>query len=241
MKPWWRQWMDNNQQAAKDVGRSAIQYTRPNLTELKRTMLGNYRLPWWQRMLRSGAHLADLLLLPEWFDWATRLLKPNTRPLSAIELQEAKKVFGDSLPYERIRMDERSLVAKMGAWRMGARQLGVSLFYTIRFTRSLQSAAGNADMGWLIHELVHVAQMHHLGCRYIFEAVHAQYTDGYDYGAPHHLQNKRFADFNREQQGDIVQHYYLYVLYGHLRAASPQYYRADYYEPMIGELRSGLL
>jgi hypothetical protein len=80
------------------------------------------------------------------------------------------------------------------------------------------------DMAWLIHELTHVWQYQHVGWKYLAQALGAQVTEGaeaYRYskrtsvsGRGEDLQQmwqdgRRFADFNREQQGDIARDYYI--------------------------------
>jgi hypothetical protein len=193
-------------------------------------------------LLTFTAQFVDLLALPEIVDLLARWVKFNTRPLSPLEMAEARKVFGNSIPLEYIRIDEFSLLAWMGAWLQNAPQMGVTIFYTINFTRRLKIEAASGDMGWLIHELVHVAQMHHVGSRYIWEALHAQNSaEGYDYGNPRNLLYKNLAAFNREQQGDIVRHYYDYVLYGEAYPLFKQYYQAHYYDEQISDLQKGKL
>lgn len=193
--------------------------------------------------LRIGGvffHLFDLLALPELLDAAGQIFKWNTRTLSLVELLEARRVFADSLPYEQIRIDENSLFAKIGAWQSRSTQMGVSIFHTIHFTRQLRCSPHSEDMAWLIHELVHVAQMHHIGSRYIGEAIHAQKTAGYDYGGPNNLKGKKMCDFNREQQGDIIKHYYLYAL---PKLFHPKYGYMDVniYESYVEQLKNGIL
>jgi hypothetical protein len=87
----------------------------------------------------------------------------------------------------------------------------------------------------LVHELVHVLQHERVGSVYIPEALRAQRHEGYDYGGPEGLrraleQGKRYADFNREQQAQIAQDYYL---------ALRRQRDASAYEPFIADLRAG--
>lgn len=194
------------------------------------------------------AYLFDMLLLPEAIDSFWQLLKPRSRSLNALELAEAKKVFGDLFPYQQVRIDEHSLIAIMGAAAQKASQMGVSTFYTINFSRRLHTylplsdPAAAADMGWLIHELVHVAQMHFVGSRYMWEAIAAQHSpQGYDYGKPAQLTQYPLQHFNREQQGDIVRHYYDYVLCENTSSYIKNYYQATYYQHHIAQLREGQL
>lgn len=136
-------------------------------------------------------------------------MKPNSRAMTDIEISEAKKVFGSSLPYKMIRIDEKSLLATLGARLNKNKHLGFVLFRTVNFTRKLDSKPGNNDMAWLIHELVHVWQAEHIGTDYIPEALHAQKTSGYGYGGTETLKKQwELEDFNREQQADIIRNAY---------------------------------
>lgn len=74
----------------------------------------------------------------------------------------------------------------------------------------------------VVHELTHVAQYEKVGAKYLPEAAHAQATEGYDYvGAGRKYANlrqartkgARFKDFNREQQAQIAEDYYLWKAY----------------------------
>jgi hypothetical protein len=92
--------------------------------------------------------------------------------------------------------------------------MGVTTAHTINFNRAIHCAAGNDDMAWLVHELGHVAQYTHVGLQYLGEAIHAQATGGYAYGGGAALVGKNLADFNREQQCDILRDYYRLVVVG---------------------------
>ena len=114
--------------------------------------------------------------------------------------------------------------------------MGICIFYTIHFTRKINTEQGNADMAWLIHELVHIAQMEHSGSQYMAEAIYAQATDGYYYGGALGLKGKQFSDFNREQQGSIAQDFYYRFLYPKSNDATDCEHFA-YYENVINDLR----
>lgn len=189
---------------------------------------------------KLGTHLFDAFALPELSDSIGRFIKRKSRPLSALELTEAKRVFAHTLPYDAIHIDEHSYIARIAARLSFANQMGVATFHTINFTRPLHCEAGNYDMAWLMHELVHTAQMHHIGSRYMGEAIHAQKYGGYSYGTPANLVNKKLGDFNREQQAEIVKDYYFFVLFDR---PYPVYGKIPkgLYEPYIEQLRKGEL
>ena len=187
---------------------------------------------------RLFTKLFDLFGLGEFwtFWWAT--LQPQCRSLSEVELLEAKRIFKDSIPYHLIRIHENSPIAYIGARRIGALELGICICHTIHFTRFIKPQKGNNDMAWLIHELVHVAQLEYVGTQYMAEALYAQATTGYDYGGPKGIEGKLFGDFNREQQGCIPADYYLYVLYNRNHYGYG-YMSFEVYFPLIEELRKG--
>ncbi len=190
---------------------------------------------WLARLATKGF---DLVQGPALAELGWQSIKRNQRRLNPLEAEESRLVFGESLPLYKIKIDENSLIARAGAKFAGASNMGVTTFYTVNFTRKLKCAKGNRDMAWLIHELVHVAQMQQVGSQYTIEALHAQFTDGYSYGGPKALKSKDFCDFNREQQAMIIEDYYRYVLqnrkhrrYGKLPA--------QLYEEKVEEMKRG--
>jgi hypothetical protein len=190
---------------------------------------------------RLVAKTADLISLGEMVDLLTQVFKFNTRPLTPVEIQEARKVFGDSLSYWRIRIDEWSLIAHLGKWFAERRfgkpidHMAVTVFSTIHFSRRIHTEPGNADMAWLIHELTHVAQVEYVGSQIMGEAVVAQGKEGYAYGGPKGIKGKSFRQFNREQQGDIAKDYY-WSLNNRLELSEDQ---KEDYSRLVAQLRQG--
>lgn len=178
---------------------------------------------------RAVARAGDLLRVGSLYDRLGALMKPRTRPLTAVEMAEARRVFGDAVPYRRVRIDERSVIAALGARLRRCSSMGVAIAHTVHFNRPIDAAPGSVDMAWLIHELTHVAQMHAVGLRYLGEAIAAQYGAGYCYGGRAGLRGRRLADFNREQQGDIMRDAYRALV-----AGDPGPYR-----PYIEDARAG--
>lgn len=155
------------------------------------------------------SRIIDLTFFPELTDFIMLIFKPNSRSMTDTEIKEARKIFGDSLPYSMIRIDEKSLLAKLGARFNGNQHLGFVLFRTVNFTRKLDCKKGSNDLAWLIHELMHVWQAEYVGSNYIAEALHAQNTSGYGYGGTETLkQHWSLENFNREQQADIARNAY---------------------------------
>ena len=78
-----------------------------------------------------------------------------------------------------------------------------------------------------------------MGSVYIWQALRAQSTEGYGYGGWEELvldreNGKRFRDYNREQQGQIAQDYYRFVIEKQLPDQDPVRLA---YEPFIDEIR----
>ncbi|HNW50961.1 MAG TPA: DUF4157 domain-containing protein [Prolixibacteraceae bacterium] len=186
---------------------------------------------------RLIAKLLDMVGFGEIMDLLFNIFKVNTRTLTSIEQQEAFRVFQGSISYWQVRIDEASLISAIGSFFSGGGGMGVTLFHTINFNQKLHAAAGNSDMRWLIHELTHVSQYEHVGSQYIGEAIHAQATIGYSYGDGAGLAGKNLKDFNREQQADIIAHYYFYILSGNTDPRFSGY--AIEYQRMINQARSG--
>lgn len=151
------------------------------------------------------------------------------RTLSHHEIAEAQLVFLGRLDTDPVRIIEgvrwTNTLSRIHAWLRGVEppsDNAVTLGNCIYFPRPLETGEGTqafslTDMGWLMHELTHVWQYQHDGIIYLFQALHVQLRFGkkaYAYGGSDGLRQalktgKSLKDFNREQQADIVRHYYL--------------------------------
>ncbi len=148
------------------------------------------------------------------------------RSLRPAEIDEARLVFGAGLDYTRCRVFERSelpnIVGRVGAFLRGnppPEANAITVRDVTYFPRVLTTdqPTGNSwltDIGWLMHELTHQWQYQHDGFRYLIEAIlHSIYVYTNPNERPndalkrHHLAGKKFRDFTREQQGDIVRDY----------------------------------
>jgi hypothetical protein len=131
----------------------------------------------------------------------------HMRPLSAEEICASQVVHPSGMiPYDKVRVDDQSLLTKINGGR------AVTTMHIIH-------APADFPLDVVVHELTHVAQYEKVGAKYLPEAAHAQATEGYDYiGAGHKYANirqartkgARFKDFNREQQAQIAEDYYLW-------------------------------
>lgn len=153
---------------------------------------------WWLEILLL---LLDLLGLAEIYEGLANLFKFNTRPLLDWEVELAKRIYGDSIRWNRVRIDER-------AW-IGPRQY--RLCYVSAFTIN---SWGPMDNALLIHELMHVWQYQQIGLVYIFRALKAYHSEeNYNYGGLDKLRAVKSTSgdiwsFNLEQQADIVADFY---------------------------------
>lgn len=159
--------------------------------------------------------------------------------LSEREIYAASSVIGiNSLPYGTVRVAESGLLRLIFRIR-GNRAF--TTFHTINLPRLGNHSRQNLDI--IVHELVHVYQFELVGSIYIWQALRAQKTNGYDYGEWQQLgedwsNGKHFRNYNREQQGQIAQDYYNEVIVKDLSEQDPI---RQAYEPFINELRSGEL
>lgn len=194
--------------------------------------------PWLRaRRRRGGLRVLEILLnvldvfgVPEIFALAWRGLTHAT-PLTPDEIAAAASVLGPNrLRYRDVR------VAQGGILRLVFRFNGnraFAAFHTINLPETGKHTRDRLDI--VLHELIHVYQYERAGSRYFTEALVAQREEGYGYGGPAglhdaHGHGRRLRNFNREQQAQIVQDYFVRRQRGE---------ECDAYEPYMGELREG--
>jgi Subtilase family len=156
-----------------------------------------------------GIDLAETLGIPEDAESIADLLKPETRALTASEIKLAQGVFGNSINYRLVRLDE---AAKTVDWTKQIKGFThprpFTTFHTI-------NSWGKLENETLIHELTHVWQYEHGGAKYIPEALAVNgKRSGYDYKGVSNLRklkaaHKGMSSFNPEQQAKIVEEYFL--------------------------------
>jgi hypothetical protein len=149
------------------------------------------------------------------------------RSLNPIELAEIQAVFGAGLNLDRARIREETSIGNwvgtIGAWLRGRQPPtgnAITVGNTSYFPGTLVTPNTNdpmwlTHMGWLMHELTHQWQYQRYGFIYLFQAM---FAPTYVYEAAGQRpsaaikelseKGKKFSDFNREQQGDIVRDYY---------------------------------
>ena len=178
-----------------------------------------------QALRQAGAWLH--LLLVQLFDLVggpeicqfVMHLGMHTTPLTVDELAKAQALFGaKNLRYRDVRVAEGGILNFIFRHNGG---LAFATWYTVHLPYKKQVVGGTAvssrqNFPLLVHELTHVFQHHHVGSRYLGEAIYYLVTtkrDCYQYGGKNGLascwqQGKTFAQFNREQQAQIVQDYF---------------------------------
>ncbi len=173
-----------------------------------------WSLEWWKSLGKAetwtgflkwlGARavdLAEILGIGEIYETVMDLLKFNTRSMTSAEIADASSIFGSSIQFALVRIDERAVLGPAFSDRE------YTSFHTI-------NGWGAIDPDVLIHELTHVWQYETAGGIYMPQAIHAQvWGEGYVYKGAAGLQaakaaGKGMAGFNREQQAQIVQDFY---------------------------------
>jgi hypothetical protein len=144
------------------------------------------------------------------------------RPLTTAEKNAARPVFGNSIDLDLVSISAESLdndiifaVQNFFDGTPDSRAFVTGTLINMDARQPITTAT-------LIHELTHVWQNFATGPMYLSEAIHAQATtpDAYDYGYTDETNgdggetaltsaNGDFEAFNREQQGQIVMHYFV--------------------------------
>ncbi len=141
--------------------------------------------------------LADLFFFFDIFEIFTNLFSPNSRLLTATEIQRGREMFGNAIDFKLVMYDKRSIPVRRGMAH------AYVTFNTINSWRPVR-----ADI--FVHELTHVWQYQQFGAGYIAAALAAQRTAaGYNYTYTEGWYQGSFFDLNAEQQADFIQDLYL--------------------------------
>ena len=154
---------------------------------------------WW---LELSVLLLSLFGIAEIYETIADFVKFNTRSLTNWEKKLLKGIYGNSINYNRVRIDNMGLI--------GPRQFRMCYvsFYTV-------NSWGDMPNYLLVHEMMHVWQYQKMGAVYIPRALAAQNSAmGYNYGGLCALEEatksgRGLKAFNLEQQADIITDYYL--------------------------------
>lgn len=151
-------------------------------------------------VLEIPIFILDMFGVPEVYETLQDFCKWNTRSLTPEEVRIGHSIFGESIDYALVRIDEKAV--------LGPKQKG---FAYVSF-RTINSYGIMPDH-ILIHELMHIWQFTHIGSVYAPRALIAQHSiDKYNYGGFLGLWTRRDASiksFNYEQQADVIMDYYL--------------------------------
>lgn len=178
----------------------------------------------------------DALQQPRLFEIIWHILT-RVSSLTNTEIDAASRVFGASaIQYHAVRVAKGGLLQLI--FRFNGRR-AFTTFHTINLPQAGDHSRQHLDI--VVHELTHVYQFEIVGSIYIWQALRAQTTTGYSYGGWQVLQEdrnngKHFRNYNREQQGQIVQDYYNKVVES---GRSLEVTVRQAYEPFINELRNG--
>lgn len=179
---------------------------RPRLVRLGKHLLNAFRskptyykdskIGWWGEL---GVYLLELFALPEIYESISSFLKYNTRPLTDHEMAVGLSIFGESLDFDLVRVDNRAYLGPK------QRHFAYVSFHTV-------NSWGDISDAHFIHELMHIWQYERMGAMYIPRSLAAQKTEmGYNYGGVEALAAHRHEGldaFNLEQQADIIADYY---------------------------------
>jgi hypothetical protein len=186
------------------------------------------------------AQLFDMVGGPEIAQFVMHLIT-NTTPLNKQELAAITSLLGpDKMRYHEVRVAEGGLLDLIFKYNGN---LAYTTWQTLHFPRkavSQRPSHSRENLSIVIHELIHAYQYERVGSRYLGEAIYVLVKtkrNCYDYGGKEGLQEatesgKQFRDFNREQQAQIAQDYYMLQLMESDVTA---------YEPFMAQLRSGEL
>ena len=162
--------------------------------EADRSSRGSVVLLW---MAEIVVLFMELLGFGEIYETVTDFVKPKTRPMLNWEQQLARTIFGNTIDYQQVRIDESAYI--------GPKQY---LFCYVSF--NIINSWHRMPNHILMHELMHVWQYQRMGAIYMIRALIAQHTEmGYDYGGIAAIKEKMASgetlfDFNFEQQADVI-------------------------------------
>ena len=179
------------------------------------------------------AQLFDIVGGPEIGQFLMHLIT-YTSPLTAEEQALMREVLGvEAMRLGEVRVAEGGLMDWVFAHNGN---LAFTTWRTVNFPRNGRHTRANQAV--LVHELTHVYQYEKVGSCYLGEAIYMLIKtkrDCYNYGGPEGLRRdgaagKRYREYNREQQAQIVQDYFWRGQMGQDVTA---------YEPFMMDMRAG--
>jgi hypothetical protein len=154
-------------------------------------------------------------------------IEPVGRKLSDAEIAELRKVYGDSIDYDKIRVKVGDDAMTVGG---NARTIGNTIYIP----------EGKLTNDLLVHESGHVWQFQHGGDDYMGESLFAQtFGEGYDYQQGID-EGKSWSELNPEQQAELLQQAYKAGYFNsdpHTWPMNPQL--TDYMRQVEQEVKAG--
>lgn len=128
----------------------------------------------------------------------------NGRKLTPQELELFSGLNEDISYLKTVRVYEKSWLARLGAWMIRQKTLGLGIANTVHFNKEI-TIENPSDCRWLVHEVAHTLQFKYRGLIYIPEALIAQHFSGYTFGGRETLKHaKQLRAFNPEQQANML-------------------------------------
>ena len=175
-----------------------VSHIQDGISKLSKNTNTTAVLYWWSECM---VLIISMLGVAEIYETIMDFVKFNTRPLRSWERRLAKSVYGNSINYHRVRIDEYALAA------CKTHSICYVSFYTI-------NSWGKMHNSLFLHEMMHIWQYQRYGALYIPRSLAGGFSlAGYNYGGINALKEgiysgKRLNAFNYEQQADIVADYY---------------------------------
>lgn len=142
---------------------------------------------------------------------SVRQVKPVTeRGLTPGEIGMARQVFGTAIQYGRVKVHKGSFIP--GSDGNAMTPYGEIYFPAEEYRDDFSLASDSAKV-WFMHEMVHVWQ-YQLGRCVMCQGVILGIKGGYGSRARAYVydpvldKDKKLRDFNMEQQGDLIAHYF---------------------------------
>lgn len=146
------------------------------------------------------------------------IVKVDTkRKLTDGEIQLAKLMYKDSIPYDKVWIVRGGLLEMPNASNNAMTPFGSIHLPSIDYDQ-IPDFSTNKDQNkkrWFIHEMAHVWQYYAMNLSVACKGVELGIRGGYRNGSAYKYDllgadsRKQFKDFNIEQQADIICHYYL--------------------------------
>lgn len=137
----------------------------------------------------------------------------KTRGLTAGEIAMARTVFKDAIDYGKVKIHRGGLLGQPNRSGTAMTPRGEIHFPDSNYREDFSQETPTIKI-WFIHEMTHVWQ-YQLGYSLVWNAIKIAAKGGYSAGAPAYFfdlkgrdKGKTMSQFNMEQQGELVAHYY---------------------------------